>query len=331
VARRASSPGRVTILGEHTDYNGGVALGVATAERTTVDLVRRADGRVEVRSAALGVASGPLAATSGTAFLRLATALVRAACMDGATLLVGGDLPIGAGMSSSAAYAVATALALGIKGSALEIATTCRAAEAVSGSDVGLLDQLVVLHATRGTVVDLDFESGAVSTFALSDAVALSVVDTGERREVAGSAYAQRRAECARASAAVGTLGQATAADVARITEPVARRRARHVVTECARVVQGREALRTGDLAALGALLDEGHTSLRNDFEVTTPRVEAVRDEVLLTPGVAGARLVGAGFGGCLVVAHDPAVDLRDRGLPSRRLLPGPGASVSRR
>ena len=178
-------------------------------------------------------------------------------------------------------------------------------------------------------MVDLDFAVPRVATFPLHPAIGLSVVDAGERRAVGETAYAVRRAECAAATDVVGPLGLARAEDLAALADPVLRRRARHVVTECARVDAGREALLVGDLEAFGGLLDASHESLRDDFEVSTPRVDAAREALLSHRGVVGARLVGAGFGGCLLVAHHLDAEVRVEGCWSSRVRPGPGASVS--
>lgn len=326
--RTASAPGRVTLLGEHTDYNAGLALAVATEQRTTVVLTERDDGEVQVRSEALGDGRSALSQPSGAPFVVLAAALVATAGLDGATLGVRSDLPVGAGLSSSAAYVVAVALAAGLEGDDVAVASACQAAERAAGADVGLLDQLVALRAHPGAAVDLDFATLTTTTLPLPAGIGLSVVDSGTRRAVGASAYAQRREECARAARALGPLGRARIVDVVRLADPVLRRRARHVVTECARVVAARAALRAGDLLGFGSLLDEGHASLRDDFDASTPVVEAARDAVRRLPGVVGVRLTGGGFGGCLLVAHDPAAALPVGGFRTR-LRGGAGATVS--
>lgn len=326
----AQAPGRVTVLGEHTDYNGGRSLAVATPQRTHVVASRGAPGLLEVASSACGTASCALDAPRAPSFLVLAATLARAAGCTGARLEVTGDLPVGVGLSSSASYAVGVALVLGLAGDALEVATACQAAERQAGSDVGLLDPLAILAARRGEVVDLDFATPAVRTFALHPAIGLTVVDSGERRLVGASAYATRREECAMAAAAIGRpLGRASLADLGSLDDERLVRRARHVVTECARVDAARDALRSGDLARLGRLLDAGHESLRDDFDVSTPRVESVRDELAALEGVVGVRMTGAGFGGCLLVAHEPDAAPLATTRWSARLNGSAGASVS--
>jgi galactokinase len=332
LARRATAqaPGRVTVLGEHTDYNEGRSLAVATPQRTIALASPGKPGLLEVASSACGTASCTLDAPFGPSFVLLAAALANAAGCTGATLRVAGDLRVGVGLSSSASYAVCVALALGVAGDAFEVAAACQAAERDAGSDVGLLDQLTILSARMGEVVDLDFAAHLVSTFALHPAIGLTVVDSGERRLVEASAYATRRAECQEAATAIGRpLGRATLSDVEVLDDERLTRRARHVVTECTRVDAARVALRDGDLRGLGDLLDAGHASLRDDFDVSTPRIEAAREVLVGIRGVVGVRMTGAGFGGCLLVAHDPAVAPTVPGRWSSRLLGSAGASVS--
>lgn len=320
----------MTVLGEHTDYNEGRALAVATPQCTVVVAVPGTAGVLEVASSARGTARCPIDDPSGPPFLLLAAALARAAGCTGAGLTVTGDLPLGAGLSSSASYAVAVALALGVDGDAVGIAEVCQAAERSAGSDVGLLDQLTVLAASDGDLVDLDFAGPTVRTVPLPEGIGLTVVDSGERRVVGETAYAARRAECAAAAALIGTpLGRASLGDLERLGDDVLVRRARHVVTECARVDAARAAIGTCDLVAVGQLLDEGHTSLRDDFGVSTPRVEAARSQLRANFGVVGVRLTGAGFGGSLLVAHDPGAHVDVGSRWSTRLLGSGGASVS--
>ncbi len=212
------------------------------------------------------------------------------------------SLPLGAGLSSSAALEVAIALALGARGGHLEIAELCRRAEQLAtGVPCGIMDQLTATAGVQGCALLIDCSALTVDPIPLPPDVDVIVVDSGEHRALATSPYAERRADCERAETLVGPLRDATADAVERISDDRLRRRARHVVGENARVAAAVEALRRGDVDRLGRLMDESHRSLRDDFDVSTPALEALLSGLRATPGVLGARLTGAGFGGCVV------------------------------
>jgi galactokinase len=286
----AHAPGRVNLIGDHTDYTGGWALPMAVDRGTTVEL-ERGGATVELRSAddpqpacvPIDVADPAAVRPAWARYVAGVVAVLRPPA--GGRGRVGTTLPLGAGLSSSAALEVAVALALGFDGTPLELALACQRAEQLAwGTRTGILDQL-----------------------ASAAGVAVVVADTGQRRSVATSAYAERRAQCEAAEAVIGPLRAASSADVASLDDAVVRRRARHVVTENARVLDFAAAVRAGDLAGAGRLMAESHASLRDDFEVSTPALDALVERLAATPGVYGARLTGAGFGGCAVALADPA------------------------
>ncbi len=226
---------------------------------------------------------------------------------------VGGDgsvsttLPIGAGLSSSAALEVAVALALGFDGSPLELARLCRRAEQrATGVPCGIMDQLASAAGVEGHAMLIDCTTENVTPIPLPAGLEVVAVSSGQHRQLAGSAYAERQNACERARAIVGPLRDATLAELAAISEPEVRRRARHVVSENARTLAFADALRIGDAHAAGQLMYESHVSLRDDFEVSTPVLDALVDDLRARPGVYGARLTGAGFGGCAVVICEP-------------------------
>jgi galactokinase len=222
---------------------------------------------------------------------------------------VSSTVPVGVGLSSSAALEVAVALALGFDGDARAVALVCQRAEQLATrTPTGIMDQLVSAAGVSGHALLIDCATLAIDLVPLPPTVDVVVIPSGTTRTVAGSAYAERAAECARAEHTVGPLRMASLADVARVRDPVVRARARHVVTENERVRRFAAALRAGDVGAAGGLMSESHASLRDDFEVSTPALDAIVERMMGVPGVHGARLSGAGFGGCVVALTDPGV-----------------------
>ena len=326
---RAFAPGRVNLIGEHTDHTGGRCLPMAVAMGVTVHGRREGD-RVLLSSAEVpGVADIPLdvedPAAVEPAWARYVAGVVAELRPEvGFTGGLRSDVPIGAGMSSSAALEVAVALALGHVGDVEDLARRCQSAEQrATGVPCGILDQLTSAAALDGHAFVLDCHTLERTHVPVPDTIEVRVVHSGQERTLVGSAYAERRAQCEAAEAVIGPLRLASPADAATIDDPVLRRRARHVTTENQRVLDAADALRAGDVVSLGALLDEGHRSLRDDFEVSTPTVDATAERLRARPGVHGVRLMGGGFGGCVVAVTDPGA--LDEGWHAR---PGPGAHL---
>jgi galactokinase len=334
---RAHAPGRVNLIGDHTDYTGGLALPLAIDLGIDVTLERdEALDRVELTSTdrsgrATVDRAQPLATLGEDAprWTRYVAGVVETMTpAEGGVGTVTSTLPIGAGLASSAALEVAVALALGFEGTPTQLAQACQRAEQVAvGVPCGVMDQLTSACGRHGHALLLDCASLVVSAVALPDDVEVVAVHSGRSRGLAGSAYAARRAECETAETAVGPLREATLAEVESIREPVIRRRARHVVTENARVRAAAQAIAAGDLPSAGAEMIASHRSLAEDFEVSTPALDALVDELLATPGVLGARMTGAGFGGCVVALTAPGVRLPDN-RRSWILQASAGASV---
>jgi galactokinase len=214
------------------------------------------------------------------------------------------------------------ALALGFEGSPLELALACQEAEHVaSGVPSGVMDQLASAAGVEGSALVVDCTSLEVVPVPMPGGVEVIVVHSGQARALVGSAYAERRAQCEAAAAVIGPLREASEADVARLDDDLLRRRARHVVTENARVLAFADCLRSGDVAEAGRLMAASHASLATDFEVSTDALDALVAELSAVPGVYGARLTGAGFGGCVVALADAASPVR-----GWRLHPSAGA-----
>jgi galactokinase len=317
------APGRVNFIGEHTDYNGGFvlpfALGagvVVAAARTPAEAISvwSAQERGDPAEAAVDALTPGLVGGWAAYPLGVAWSLREAGRRPAGTLLaVDADLAVGAGLSSSAALESATALALaelhGLQVARPELAALAsRAENEFAGAPTGIMDQSAALLCRAGHALLLDCRSGATEQLPLAAGPAglvLLVVDTGTRHALTDGRYAQRRRAC---EAAAGELGVAALRDLAdrpddvgRLADPELRRRARHVVTENQRVLMTAAALRNGALAELGPLLTESHRSLRDDFEVSWPRAD-VAVEAALAAGAEGARMMGGGFGGSVLV-----------------------------
>ena len=219
------------------------------------------------------------------------------------------DLPAGSGLSSSAALEVACALALGADaGDPIGLARLCQAAEhAARGVPTGLLDQLASICGVEGCGLHLDCRSLEITAVPLPPPdVAQWLVVWAGARSLAQSGYAQRVAELAAAEAIVGPLRDATSRRPRRIGDPVVRARARHVLSENARVNDFAAAIAAGDLVGAGALMSESHASLSGDFECSTPEIDELCRELWGISGVFGARMTGGGWGGCVVALTDP-------------------------
>jgi galactokinase len=328
---RAFAPGRVNLIGDHTDYTGGWALPMAIEWGTTVE-VERVGTRVELTSAEepapavvdLDVADPRAVEPAWARYVAGVVAVVRPEV--GAVGTVSTTLPVGAGLSSSAALEVAVALALGFEGTPHDLALACQEAEhRASGVPSGVMDQLASAEGQAGHALLMDFAALEVTPVPMPAGLDVVVVHSGQARALAGSAYAQRRAECEAAQEIIGPLRDASEYHLARLEDPLLLRRARHVVTENRRVLRFVDCLWMGDLAGAGKLMADSHASLANDFEVSTPALDALVAELSAVPGVYGARLTGAGFGGCVVALADAASPVR-----GWRLHPSPGATTVR-
>jgi len=326
----AFAPGRVNLIGEHTDYAGGLSLPMAIHLGTTVTGVRGGD-RIRLTSAQQDEAVDlPLTIDDPTtvepAWGRYVAGVV--AELSPTTGFVGevsSTVPLGAGLSSSASLELAVALALGFHGMPRSLAELGQRAEQVaSGVPCGLMDQLASACGTAGHALLVDFTTDEVRPVPVPADLEVVVVHSGQERRLAGSAYAERRASVEAAAAEIGALHDADLADVDRLTDPVLRRRARHVISEDARVRAFTTALAADDRPRLGELLLASHASLRDDFDVSTEVLDALVARLCAIPGVWGARLTGAGFGGCVVALTEPGT--LGEGWVVR---PGPGAFVS--
>ena len=315
-AIRVRAPGRVNLIGDHTDYTGGLVLPM-TIDRWTVIEGERVDGAIELSSESedeplhvdLPVVDAAAIEPSWGRFV----AGVAAEMGDDAHAVrgrVSTSIPIGAGLSSSAALEVAAALALGFEGTPTALAELCRRAEhRASGVPCGIMDQLCIAAGVRGHALLIDCATLSIDPVHIPDEVTV-VVQFVEHRKLDGSEYATRVEECAAAEAIIGPLRMADPDLVDKIKDPLLRRRARHVVTENQRVRDFTGAMRAGAYVTAGHLMLRSHASLRDDFETSTPTMDAAVAAMAAIPGVYGARMTGGGFGGCVV-------GLVERGTPT--------------
>jgi len=326
------APGRVNLIGEHTDYNDGFVLPMALERAALIALAPRDDGVVRLAADDLGRQGTFAVATARSRDARgdardpqggwleyprgVAWALQdlghALAGFDGA---LASDVPRGAGLSSSAAVELAVAAAFAAaSGFAWDPPAIARAMQRVEnlwvGVQSGIMDQLIGAAGVAGHALLIDCRDLSLRPVPLPEGVAVVVLDTDTRRTLVGSAYDDRRAACTRVAHVLGVRAlrdvdaDALAAAAERL-HPIDLRRARHVIGENDRTLAAADALAAGDVARLGRLMDASHASLRDDYEVSSPALDAIVSAARAAPGCLGARMTGAGFGGCAVALVD--------------------------
>ena len=305
------APGRVNIIGDHTDYTGGLVLPMAIDLALTI-VGRRGGSSVELRSTEEPEpARVPLdiedPATANPFWARYVAGVV--AVTRPATGFAGrlsSTIPPGAGLSSSAALEVGVALATGFSGSVVELAKACQTAEQLaSGVPCGIMDQLASAGGREGHAMMIDCHTLDIDYVPMPSDVEVVVI-FGHHRQLAGSPYAQRTQQCAAAEAIIGPLRLAHIDAIARIEDPLVAMRAHHVISENQRVREFSAAMAKGDYRTAGDLMFDSHQSLRNDFETSTPDMDSLVSSLIVERGVFGARMTGGGFGGCVVALTEP-------------------------
>jgi galactokinase len=318
-----SAPGRVNIIGEHTDYSGGFALPFALAQRTVVHARIRDDDRIKAQSDGHGEVEFPVATTPGEVtgwgahVAGVAWALARTgAALTGADLRIHSAVPSGAGLSSSHSLECAVALALtglhDLDQSRAELVRLVQHAENdYVGAPTGVLDQMASLYGEPDRAILVDARHLTAEHVPCDFAAVgldLVVVDTRSRHRHADGEYGARRTTCHQAAETLGVCDLRDVVDLddalARLTDPVAVRRVRHVVRENSRVLDAVELLREGRVREIGPLLTASHASLRDDYEVTVAELD-VAVEAALGAGALGARMIGGGFGGSVIALVD--------------------------
>ena len=342
--RIVRGPGRVNLIGEHTDYNGGFVMPMALDRAVRLALVPHQEPTVRLWSeqfaerAEFSLAGPPPAGAPHWLRypMKVAEVLAEAGVrLGGFDAVVEGDVPVGSGLSSSAAYEVAAALAFLVAAnpdlapgpaeavaaasglSTGRLAVLCQMAEHRVGVRCGIMDQFISLHGRRGHAIvldcrDLTFEAVPLPT----DRARVVIVDSGVRRKLTAGAYNERRSQCEEGAGRLRKFDpdvkdlRDVSPDLFRAHEAalpqVVRRRCRHVITENARVLESAEALKAGDVGRFGRLMNASHDSLRDDYEVSGPELDLLVGLARGVPGVLGSRLTGAGFGGCTVTLSRP-------------------------
>lgn len=324
-ARVYRAPGRVNLIGEHTDYNEGLVMPMAIDLAVWVAIAPREDQKVVLRSENFSETvefvldeAAPSPRRHWSDYPRGVAYMLKEAGyqLRGANMLLNGEVPIGSGLSSSAAIEVATGFALldsaGFDVDRMQLALLCQRAEnEFVGMRCGLMDQFISCFAEEGRALMLDCRSLEYQTPPLPASAKIVVCNTMVKHELAGSEYNVRRAECeegvrllAQELPGIGSLRDVGMADLTRfgskLTDEV-KKRCRHVVSENARVSKAAWALESDDLELLGSLMNQSHQSLREDYEVSCYELDVMVDLAQRQPGVFGARMTGGGFGGCTV------------------------------
>jgi galactokinase len=354
-ARLFRAPGRVNLIGEHTDYNGGFVLPMAIDREAAIAIRSRPDRVVRVRSANFDESAefrldDPSAREKGewiNYFIGVAAILEREGVrLSGADLVIRSDVPGGAGLSSSAALEIAFGLSITeISAQKVDRKLLAKAGQLAEhefvGAKVGIMDQFVSAHARRGHALFLDCRSLEYEHLPLDTSdVAVVLCDTNVKHEIAATEYNTRRAECDEAVAVLKEkmpgileLRDVSVEDLDRygaMLEPTILKRARHVVTENARVQRAVEMLNAGDLAGFGELMWQSHRSLRDDYEVSCRELDILVEIASAAPGVLGGRMTGGGFGGSTVnlVQRDRLAHLERQVRSEYPVLSGLQASI---
>jgi galactokinase len=322
-----SAPGRVNLIGEHTDYNDGFVMPVALDRQTHVRITPRHDRQLSVYSEHLREGADasldaltPRRHWSDYVFGVAALLQQNGVALSGATLSITSDVPVGAGLSSSAALEVATAKALlasaGASMDSVALARLCQRAEnEFVGARVGIMDPFVALHGRAGHALLLDCRSLDYSPVPLPAGVRLVVANTMVKHALAAGEYNKRRADCEAAVRALATrlpniaaLRDVTESQLdehASLLTKTQEKRARHVVSENQRAAAAAGALARGQMGALGRLFAESHRSLRDDYEVSCEELDILVAIASSAPGAVASRMTGGGFGGCTVSVVD--------------------------
>ena len=334
----ARSPGRVNLIGDHTDYTGGMVLPMAIDRYTTIT-AQPLDAAIQLTSSDQPIEMHcklPVVDPSSVvpAWGRYVTGVAhQMQVSNGFSGSVSTTLPLGGGLSSSAALELSTALILSQVNdlpalTSLELAQLCRFAEHLAtGVPCGIMDQLTCASGVAGSALLIDCHSLQVSPIEIPHDVHIYVQFIAHR-QLASSAYSDRVFQCAQAEQHIGPLRLAEVENVRNIADDGLRRRAMHVVSENERVRRATVALALQDMTTFGQLMNESHQSLRDNFEVSTNQMDEAVRSAQQTPGVFGARMTGGGFGGCIVIIADSSANISNL-EGAMRVKPVSGAQLT--
>jgi galactokinase len=313
---RAIAPGRVNLIGDHTDYTGGLVFPMAINRHTVIDARFTDDSSVSLKSAdepdiahfKLPVSDFSSLQPQWAKYIAAVAAQCKAT--RGISGTISTDIPIGSGLSSSAALEVAAALALGFDGSRQELAQLAQRAEhAATGVPTGIMDQLCIASAQENHAMLIDCSTLEIIHSPIPQECKI-VVQFIAHRTLQGSEYSDRVQQCKTAESMIGSLRLANIDMLELIEDKTISKRARHVMTENQRVREFAQALASHDLQYAGKLMNDGHRSLADDFGTSTPTMDKAVEEIQKLPGVFGARMTGGGFGGCVVALCSHAANV---------------------
>lgn len=308
----AAAHGRVNLIGEHTDYCGGYVMPTLISQRLIVQISPRDDNRIHGLSSEFGsaeAASDDITPGSWLAFIKGAMALMneKGAQLTGLNVATTSTIPAGAGVSSSAAFEIALLRALSdmtaLPLSPEEMAVMGQRIEhEFIGTKCGIMDQMAVAMAEIGQALFLDCKTLDTEIVTIDESCCIAVIHSGSSRKLSSSLYNERLAETIKAARQMGhdSLRDASFDDLTRLSDEILIKRSRHVISENDRVKTAKAALKAGDMMALGLTMVESHVSLRDDYEVSSDELDQLVSEAI-SQGAYGARLTGAGFGGCIV------------------------------
>lgn len=321
----ATAHGRVNLIGEHTDYCGGLVMPTLINQKLMVQIALRDDDQIHGTSSAFGDAKAAMdevADGSWLCFVKGAICLMneKGAGITGVNILTESDIPAGGGVSSSAAFEIAllrslsdlTSISLEAKDMAL---MGQRIEHEFIGTKCGIMDQMAVACASLGEALSLDCQSLETEIISIPEDIAFAVIHSGSSRKLSDSLYNTRLDETTRSAAMIGVekLSDAKLSDLEQLSDALLKKRSHHVISENERVRQAKKALRDNDALRLGALMTQSHISLRDDYEVSSDALDHLVG-LAIAQGAFGARLTGAGFGGCVVAClpTDSADDIID-------------------